>query len=298
MPDLNFSLMSNVYTPEDLDQVLLHLGDEVNAHYKWQAMNWGSAWTDLVRVALYGHGPDVSEVGTTWVSDMVGMNSLRPFAAREIQSLGGAKTFIPALWQTCHEEQSGEVWAVPWLLDMRLVYYRKDVLRKAGVSETGAFATVEAMQNTLTRIQAYGHPMPLAMSTAQQRATLQILASFVWGADGDFISSDGKKALLNLPETRAGFRQYFELRRFLSQQVQAASDVQCDTLYRTDQAAVTISGPWLLRAHDVGMHVVANTGYAIPPGAPFVGGTNLVVFGGTPTIPKGRWPWCSGTHQL
>ncbi len=164
------------------------------------------------------------------------------------------------------------------MADTRLIYYRRDLLAKAGISEAGAFASHAAMKNTLQKLVDYGVPMPFVIPTTANRMAVQSLASLVWGVGGDFISQDGKSTLLNLPQTRAGFYQYFELGKYLLPAAQNTIDTQSDAMYRLNDAAVTISGPWLLRDPDTDSQVIKNSGITFPPGVPFVGGTNLVIW--------------------
>ena len=278
MPDIELSLMSNIYPDTVLENRFQELSSQTGAKYHSQFLTWSNAWTELVRVALYGHGPDLSEIGTTWVGDLVGMNSLHPFTHAEIESIGGADLFLKPAWQSGMVGNDNQVWSIPWLADTRLVYYRRDLLAKAGVSEAGAFASHAAMKDTLQKLVDYGIPLPFVIPSSANRMGLQCLASFVWGAGGDFIDRDGKSTLLNLPQTRAGFYQYFELGKYLLPAAQNCIDTQSDALYRQNDAAVTISGPWLLRDPETDPRVVQNSGITFPPGVPFVGGTNLVIW--------------------
>jgi hypothetical protein len=70
----------------------------------------------LVKVALYGEGPDVSEIGTTWCASLVAMNALRPFTPGEIASLGRPSAFLPSSWQTGILPGDDQICAVPWLM--------------------------------------------------------------------------------------------------------------------------------------------------------------------------------------
>jgi len=278
MTDIELSLMSNVYTADSLERSLQELASQTGVKYHSQFLTWGNAWTELVRVALYGHGPDVSEIGTTWVGDLVGMNSLHPFSHTEIETIGGADTFLKGAWQSGLVGQDNQVWSIPWLADTRLIYYRRDLLAKAGISEAGAFASHTAIKDTLQKLVDFGIPLPFIIPTTASRMCLQVLASFVWGGGGDFIDLEGKKTLLNLPQTRAGFYQYFELVKYLVPSAHNIVDNDSDVMYRENEAAVTFSGPWMLRYPGTNPNVIKNTGITFPPGVPFVGGTNLVVW--------------------
>jgi multiple sugar transport system substrate-binding protein len=206
------------------------------------------------------------------------MNSLHAFTHAELEAIGGADIFLKPAWQSGLVGQDNQVWSVPWLADTRLIYYRRDLLAKAGISEAGAFATHAAMKDTLQKLVDYGTPLPFVIPTTASRMCLQCLASFVWGAGGDFIDQDGKSTLLNLPQTRAGFYQYFELGKYLVPAACNIVDTESDAMYRKNEAAVTFSGPWLLRYPGTDANVIKNSGITFPPGVPFVGGTNLVVW--------------------
>lgn len=53
---------------------------EHDAHVRLRVLTGDTGWADLVKVALYSDGPDVSEIGSAWLGDRVAVNALRPFA--------------------------------------------------------------------------------------------------------------------------------------------------------------------------------------------------------------------------
>ena len=68
-----------------MDPVPLHLDDfqaRHGIHVHVQRIDWASAWDELMRIALYGQGPDVSEIGSTWLGTLVEMDALRPLTSR------------------------------------------------------------------------------------------------------------------------------------------------------------------------------------------------------------------------
>jgi multiple sugar transport system substrate-binding protein len=122
----------------DLIQPLLA---EFEAKYhiqvKLRLLTWDAAWSELVKVALYNDGPDISEVGSTWLGDLTAMGALHAFQPDEITHLGRASRFLPAAWQGCQMPERPEVWAIPWLVGARLVLFRRDLLLRTGVDEMG-----------------------------------------------------------------------------------------------------------------------------------------------------------------
>jgi hypothetical protein len=67
-------------------------------HVNFSIIPWETGRPELVKVALYRHGLDVSELGSTWVSDLIAMNALRPFSNGEINSFGGRTDFVSAAY--------------------------------------------------------------------------------------------------------------------------------------------------------------------------------------------------------
>ncbi len=169
----------------------------------------------MVKTALYGHGPDVSEIGSTWIGNLIAMNALRPFDLPELYKLGGEKVFLPASWQSGQVPDEAIVYAIPWLADTRLIYYHRSALEKAGLDAGTAFDSPAQLSATLQRLQDSGCA-PWVMCTATPRRLLQEAASWVWSAGGDFVSADGKRILFDQPEALAGLKAYFELGRYLT----------------------------------------------------------------------------------
>src|SRR3972149_112001 len=125
MQELELSIMARGKDPAgDIQPLLDQFEAEHPIRVRGTVLTWNTAGAELVKIALYGHGPDVSEIGTTWIGNLISMNALRPFAMSELAGLGGAKAFLLSSWQS--SSFIGErdvVCAVPWLADTRLIYY-------------------------------------------------------------------------------------------------------------------------------------------------------------------------------
>jgi multiple sugar transport system substrate-binding protein len=246
--------------------------------------SWDDAWDELVKIAVHRAGPDVSEIGTTWTASFSSMEALRPFNEREVRSLGGSQAFLRSAWQTGSMQDAWGrqvMWAIPWITDTHVIYYRRDLLKRAGVDEESGFQTSEQLLDTIHRLQKSGGTIPWAMSTVAATLTLHTLASWVWGAGGHFVSPDGKRTRFSEPEARAGMYNYFRLHRYIPPAARNLDDSQAGELFRRGEAAATISGHWLLNAvhrRDANPEVAANLGIALSPGIPFVGGSNLVIW--------------------
>jgi multiple sugar transport system substrate-binding protein len=274
MNEIEFSVIS--YDPgiEGLDALLAGFEAQHRVQVRSQTLSWPTAWADVVKFAIYGHGPAVSEVGSTWVATLAAMNALRPFTQAEVSQLGGASAFLPALWQVGTLGDDSQVWAVPWLADTRVIYYRRDRLASAGVDERTAFQTHAHLEETLQRLRAGGIAVPWAVPTRTTLNTLHYVASWVWGAGGDFVDRAGRKVLFDQENALTGIRAYFNLHRFLPSQRPALDDSQAEELFLDGHAAVTLGGPWF----EFDPTLASQVGIALPPGVPHVSGSHLVIW--------------------
>jgi multiple sugar transport system substrate-binding protein len=236
------------------------------------------AWNAMVRMALYQDGPDVSAVGTSWVSDFVRMDALHPFTEAEIRTLGGADSFLPASWQSAvlSDERGATAWAVPWLADARIVCYRRDLLAHAGVDAATAFQTPEQFESTLQQLQAAGVGVPLTMPTKSSQLAVHNLSSYIWNAGGDFLAARDGTLAIDQPAALAGLRNFFRLGRYLAAEARGHDELQSDDVFCTGRAAITLGGHWLLQDPRIDAQLHATLGVAPLLGVPFIGGYHLV----------------------
>src|SRR3972149_1108763 len=278
MAEIELSIMARDAGPAgDIRPLLDQFEKEQHLHVRLTVLTWESAWAELVKVALYGHGPDVSEIGTTWIGNLIAMNTLRPFTPAELNMLGGSAAFLPSSWQSSTVIGERDVCAVPWLADTRLIYYRRDLLDKAGVDVATAFNSPRQLALTLGRLSEHGIELPWVVPSRYSGRTLHEIASWVWAAGGDFVTADGKRVIFDEPQARAGMKAYFELHRYLAPEARYLNGIQSDAFFLQKQAAITITGPWEMYFNR-NAEAAAGWGLALPPGTPFVGGSNLVVW--------------------
>lgn len=269
---------------ETIAKELLELGEKTNAQVDFQPLNWGEAWTSLMKASLYGREPDVAGIGSSWISDFAGMNSLRPFTQDDIRKIGSPDSFLHSNWLSCLA--NGQVWSIPWAADTRLLYYRRDILEKVGLDEQTAFTTHDALDHTLERIKQYGYPVPFAIPTQITRMTLQYMSSWVWEAGGEFITANGQRTLFNSPGIRLGMLRYFSLGKYLAPPAQLLSESQSDDIFVRGEAAVILSGSWLMRNLTGGFWSHEHRWGARLPRIPYMGGTNLVIYRSSQQVAK------------
>lgn len=277
MRAITFSVLSNsAKTLKALQELLAQFEARHHIHVELRLLTWATAWDEYARMAVDGDVPDVSEVGTTWVSPLAAMNVLRPYNPSELGSIGGPGVFHGGIWRTCVDPRS--VWAMPWLLDTRLIWYWRDMITAAGIPEAGAFSSHDEIARTFERLKAAG-VAPWVTPTLATRVTLQNAASWVWAYGGDVLHAQRPEVVFDQPEALAGFKAFFGLYRLLAPDLPGVNDLDADALFRDRRAAVAVAGPWIpdviTGAND---RLPPELGVAPMPGWSWMGGSNLIVW--------------------
>lgn len=280
MMEIEFSLMEGYAGRDALLKSMAPLVDEFqkeqHVHVNITTIPWGTAWNQNMKYALYGHGPDVSALGTSWIGSLASMNALRPFAPAQTQVLGGSDTYFESIWRTGQLRSDPTLWAVPWVGDVRVLYYWEDILEEAGIGDfRAAFASDDALVNTLAALKQQGFQYPLAITTQAVSQLLHEAAHWVWKAGGDFISADAKKVTFH--ETRAleGLKKYFSLLPYVFPE--AMDSAPAIGQFLSKKSPVHISGLWIPRTA-ANNKVNGRLGIAQLPGVAYIGGTSLAIW--------------------
>lgn len=75
--------------------------------------------------------PDLSQLGNTWLPELAALHALEPLQARvDHSTVIHADDYFASIWST--NVIDGTLYGVPWYVDTRLLFYRRDLLRAAG----------------------------------------------------------------------------------------------------------------------------------------------------------------------
>ena len=282
MYTLEMSINDTVNNPEDLCLLIKEFVREQPGKIDIDLLEWSKAWTEFMKISIYRHGPVISETGDTWMGSLISRNCLRPFTEAEVASIGGEGAFQHDMWQRCIDFNDKSVAAIPWSLDTYLVYYRRDLLARAGIDETTAFSTIESFTKTIEKLYLSGMEIPISLPTGGKSNTMvHHAASWVWNRGGDYISADGRQITFTQPETLAGLQDYFDIYRFIPVAARHLDDQACAKAFMEGNAATTLLDPTFLNLLKKGVwpqKSMENIGVAVQPGVPFLGGSHLVIW--------------------
>lgn len=94
---------------------------------KVQALPWTAAHSKLLTSYAGGSLPLVGQLGNSWIAEMVALGAIRPVPERLAALL---EDQFPAVIET--NRVGGKLYGLPWYVDTRLQFYRKDLFARAG----------------------------------------------------------------------------------------------------------------------------------------------------------------------
>lgn len=100
-----------------------------------QQIPWSAAHEKLLTAVVGGTLPDVFQLGDTWLAEFVALNALMPLDGAA-GALPPRSDFFPGLLAA--GEFDGVQVALPWYVDTRVLFYRRDILARAGFADPPA----------------------------------------------------------------------------------------------------------------------------------------------------------------
>jgi multiple sugar transport system substrate-binding protein len=235
---------------------------------------WDAAHNKFTTAITAQSLPDAAMVGTTWMGEFADLGALDPTPS----GIDPASFFPGALDTT---KVGGTNYGVPWYVETRLVYYRKDLAAKAGITTPptdwdGLKAMAKAMK------EKAGAKYGINLQPGGQ-GSWQTVMPFAWSAGASITASGDKEFTFDTPEMQEGLSYY---QSFFTDKL-AGTDLppdQTEALFVNGQVPMFISGPWMVGSVTKlgGDKMKDNIGVFQMPknktATSFVGGSNFVVF--------------------
>ncbi|MET8160504.1 extracellular solute-binding protein [Sphaerisporangium sp. NPDC005289] len=235
-------------------------------------VGWDVAHDKITAAIAARATPDVSMIGSTWMGELAKTGAVDPTPANLIDK----SAFFPSAWDTV--EVNGTAWGVPWYVETRVLYYRKDLAAKAELTPP---ATWEETKSFAKGLREAGATQGLNLNYTV--GSWQEILPLVWQQGGSITGPDGQWTF-DTPEmvkALAQQRSYFK-EGLASSEVDPAS---FPASFYKGKVGAYFSGPWMIAAmeNDGGAGFGGKFGVAPYPkgavgGTSFIGGSDLVVF--------------------
>ncbi|WP_270887016.1 sugar ABC transporter substrate-binding protein [Pedococcus sp. 5OH_020] len=239
------------------------------------AIPWDSAHDKFTTAITANTTPDAAMVGTTWMGEFAGQGALDP-----TPPLIDKSQFFEGAQKTT--EVNGTSYGVPWYVETRLVYYRTDLAKKAGITTAptdweGLKAMAKAMQTKAGAKWGIG-------LQAGGTGSWQSVMPFAWSDGADLTKGGGKAYNFDSPQMLEAVKYYQSYFTDGISDKAAPATPTTEPDFASGKVPMFISGPWEMSAvekvggagfknkYDV-MQIPAKT-----KSSSFVGGSDLVVF--------------------
>lgn len=249
-----------------------------------QQIPWTAAHEKLLTAFVGREMPDVAQMGNTWIPEMAALGAVEPLDARVAASAAvDREDYFPGIWET--NVLDGVLYGVPWYVDTRLVFYRKDLLAAAGVPEMPR--TWSAWRAAMEAVGRKGGPgrygLLLPTNEWAQPVTLAVAAG------AELLSDGGRHGAFRAPEFRRAAEFFVGLYR--DGLAPPLANSQVANLYQQMAAgefAMYVTGPWNLGEFRRRLPATLQDAWATAPlpapdglpwpGLSLAGGSSLVVF--------------------
>lgn len=207
-----------------------------------QQIPWTAAHEKLLTAFVGEATPDIAMLGNTWVPEFVALNALEPLDSLAARSTVVRRDdFFDGIWKT--NVVNGRTYGIPWYVDTRLIFYRSDLLAKAGYREfpkTRAdwIAAMKKMKSQMSDRQ-----FPLLMPTNEWAQPVVFALQ-----DGSPILRDGGRyGAFEEPAFRRAFEFYLGIyRQGLASPVSSSQVSNLFQEFARGNIAMYISGPWMI----------------------------------------------------
>ncbi|SHE80442.1 carbohydrate ABC transporter substrate-binding protein, CUT1 family [Marinitoga hydrogenitolerans DSM 16785] len=156
-----------------------------------ERLTWSDGFNKIVTAFAAGDTPDVLELGSTWVSQFAADGALKEVDVSDI--VDQYNMWDPVIYK-------GKYYGYPWVLSTRILFYNKDLFKKAGLDPELPPRTWKELYDAAEKISSldddiFGFGIKVGGYT-----TWQTFLPFAWSNGGNVLSDDWKKAAVDSAE--------------------------------------------------------------------------------------------------
>jgi multiple sugar transport system substrate-binding protein len=250
-------------------------------HVEVQQLPFTSAHEKLLTAYVGDATPDVAQLGNTWVPELAALDALTPLDADVAAStIVRPPDYFPGIWET--NQVDGVLYGVPWYVDTRLLFYRRDLLAAAGFAKPPA--SWAEWLTAMRAIKAQVGPQRFAILLPVDE--FEQLLSLVLQGDDPLLRDHDQLGNFR----SAGFRSAltFYLQCFIEQLAPLTTQIQVPNVWDElgrGYFSFFLHGPWSIAEFKRRLPASKQASWATAPlpgptgpGAALAGGSSLVVF--------------------
>jgi multiple sugar transport system substrate-binding protein len=205
-----------------------------------QQIPWTAAHEKLLTAYVGNATPDVAQLGNTWIPEFVALDALV-----RLDSLASVPPAVPesgyfaGIWRT--NLVNGALYGVPWYVDTRLLFYRKDLLAQAGYPDPPK--TWAEWRAAMQAVKARAGPGRYAIFVPFNEWNPPVILGLQAGST--LLKDGGRYGAFSEPPFRRAFDFYLDFYRRGFAPVLGLNDI--GNIYQEfarGTVAMWITGPW------------------------------------------------------
>lgn len=117
---------------ENIKKLIPEFEKKYNVKVKVQQIPWTAAHEKLITAYVSETLPDVYQLGNTWIPEFVALNAIESLDQICIEKNFDLSDYFPGILES--NRVNGILYGIPWYVDTRVLFYRKDLLKKANLN--------------------------------------------------------------------------------------------------------------------------------------------------------------------
>ena len=249
-----------------------------------QQIPWSAAHEKLLTAFVGDATPDIALLGNTWVPEFTALGALAPLDARVARSHDvNEADYFTGIWDT--NVLAGRTYGVPWYVDTRVIFYRTDILARAGYAVMPTHWS--EWRRALEAIKRRAGPDRYAILLPTNEWPPPTVLGLEKGAD--ILRDGGRYGDFRDPRFRAAYDFYLEM--FHDSLAPPVANTAIANLYQEfarGTFAMYITGPWNVGEFKSRLPATVQGAWGTAPmpapdgepapGASVAGGASLVLF--------------------
>lgn len=258
-----------------LKEIINGFEQEYDCKVETVELSWSDGKTKLFAAFNSQTAPDVLELGSDWVAQFSSAGVLEKLTDDEA-NLNQYVEFstAPALWKD-------SIYALPWIVDTRVLYVNRDLVNQAGITDTKVKNTKQLLNNA-EKVNALDGVYGYGATGSGSHMIYKKVVSLFWTYGGTILDSSGAPVINSAQNVKA-LESYVRL----SQNGLIETQRQLDSRFAEGKLGYWVSGGWLLEKiknenPELNFEVSLIPGLDDNPGISFAGGEYLAISKSTP----------------
>ncbi len=250
---------------------------------KVQQVPWTAAQEKLVTAFASDNTPDACQLGNTWVPQFAALDAIVPLNEYvKISDQINQEKYFPGIWET--NVIDNQVFGIPWYIDTRVMFYRKDVFERAGYKNPPK-NWVELLDLS-KKIKAM-HPREEKYAIYLPTNEWAPFVMFGMEAGSSLLKDDDTRGNFSGKEFKEAFKYSIDFHKLNLAPIGFSQVTNQYQAFADEYFSIYISGPWNIPEFKKWMignlsdkwMTAPMPGYANDyPGVSLAGGSSLVIF--------------------